>query len=55
MQGKALASDGDTPEEAPDITANDDYIPDCIGLTREKWCKKEVILVNEEGEGGKVW
>jgi hypothetical protein len=24
-------------------------IPDCIGLSRDKWCKKEVTLINMEG------
>jgi hypothetical protein len=51
MQGKASASDEDTSGEVSDVAADDDYIPDCVGLTREKWCKKEVTLLNEGGEG----
>jgi hypothetical protein len=52
MQGKASASNEDTPREVSDVVADDDYIPDCIGLTRKKWCKKEVTLVNEGGGEG---
>jgi hypothetical protein len=51
MQGKASTSDEDTSGEVSDVAADDDYIPDCVGLIREKWCKKEVTLLNEGGEG----
>jgi hypothetical protein len=51
MQGKASASDGDTHGEVPNVTAVDNSIPNCVGLTREKWYKKEVIMVNEGDEG----
>jgi hypothetical protein len=51
MQGKASAFDEDTCGEVSDVAADDDYIPDCVGLTWEKWCKKEVTLLNEGGEG----
>jgi hypothetical protein len=32
------------------ISYNVDPIPDCIGLSREKWCKKEVALQNDAGD-----
>jgi hypothetical protein len=55
MQGKASTSDEDTSGEVSDVAADDDYIPDCVGLIREKWCKKEVTLLNEGGEGVATW
>jgi hypothetical protein len=32
------------------MSQNVDPIPDCIGLSREKWCKKEVAFQNDEGD-----
>jgi hypothetical protein len=49
MQGMASAFDGDTLGEVLDIIAVDNSIPDYVGLTRKKWCKKEVTLVKEGG------
>lgn len=51
MEGKASTFDGDTHEEVSVITAVNDSIPNCVGLTWEKWYKKEVIMVNKGGEG----
>jgi hypothetical protein len=45
MQGKASASDEDSSGEVSNVAADDDYIPDCVGLT---W---EVTLLNEGGKG----
>jgi hypothetical protein len=36
MQGKASASDEDTSGEVFDVATDDDYIPNCVGLTQEK-------------------
>jgi hypothetical protein len=29
----------------------DGSIPNCVGLPRENWCRKEVTMVNDVGEG----
>jgi hypothetical protein len=51
MQGKDSASEGDTIVEEPDVLAVDGSIPNCIGLPCENWCRKEVTMVNDVGEG----
>jgi hypothetical protein len=51
MQGKDSESDGDTSGEIPNVLAIENFIPDCVGLIRENWCKKDIILVNDGDEG----
>jgi hypothetical protein len=50
-QGKDSTSEGDTIVEEPDVLAVDSSIPNCVGLSRENWCRKEVTIVNNVGEG----
>jgi hypothetical protein len=49
-QGEDSASEGDTTaaDHVPDI---DGSIPNCVGLPRENWCRKEVTMVDDVGEG----
>jgi hypothetical protein len=51
MQGEDSASEGDTIAEEPDVPAVDGSIPNCVGLSCENWCRKEVTMVNDVGEG----
>jgi hypothetical protein len=50
-QGEDSASEGDTTAEEPDVPAMDGSIPNCVGLSCENWCRKEVTMVNDVGEG----
>jgi hypothetical protein len=50
-QGEDSASEGDTTAEEPDVPTVDGSISNCIGLSRENWCRKEVTMVNDVGEG----
>jgi hypothetical protein len=50
-QGEDYASEGDTTTEEPDVLAVDGSIPNCVGLPRENWYRKEVTMVNDVGEG----
>jgi hypothetical protein len=50
-QGKDSASEGDTTTEELDVPVVDGSIPNCVGLSRENWCMKEVTMVNDVGEG----
>jgi hypothetical protein len=49
-QGEDSTSEGDTTaaDHVPDI---DGSIPNCVGLPRENWCRKEVTMVDDVGEG----
>lgn len=51
MQDKDSALDGDTTTEELDVPVVDGSIPNCIGLSCENWCMKEVTMVNDVGEG----
>jgi hypothetical protein len=50
-QGEDSALEGDTTAEEPDVPTMDGSIPNCVGLSRENWCRKEVTMVNNVGEG----
>jgi hypothetical protein len=49
--GEDSASEGNTTAEEPDVPAMDGSIPNCVGLSRENWYRKEVTMVNNVGEG----
>jgi hypothetical protein len=51
MQGEDSASEGDTIAEEPDVPAVDGSIPNCVGLSCENWCRKEVTMVIDVEEG----
>lgn len=49
LQGFQLESEEEILENVTCEVDIIEPIPDCIGLSREKWCKKEVTLINMEG------
>ena len=49
-QGSDSTSKEDTTIEESDVPTVDGSIPNCVGLFRENWCRKEVTMVNNVGE-----
>ena len=49
--GRGLRIRGDTTVEELDVPAVDGSISNYVGLSYENWCRKEVTMVNNVGEG----